>query len=126
MRSDLLLLQSILHPHGHRTPTRLLYALQHAKADKPRRRFTVTACRRKIRPWQDLPKRVIPTYHGRQYHSSTYPLVMLYLANHAKHGIDSQKTELFSLRWPAPPQNILLVKKEGAPIATEALKEFAA
>jgi NADH kinase len=32
---------------------------------------------------------------------------------------------LFFLKWPAPPQNILLVKKDCAPAATESLKEFA-
>jgi NADH kinase len=39
--------------------------------------------------------------------------------------IASPNSELLALKWSAPPQNILLVKKESAPLATEAMKEFA-
>ncbi|KAL8725091.1 MAG: hypothetical protein Q9166_007565, partial [cf. Caloplaca sp. 2 TL-2023] len=35
------------------------------------------------------------------------------------------QNDLLSLRWPSPPQNILLVQKRNAPAATEALREFA-
>jgi hypothetical protein len=39
--------------------------------------------------------------------------------------IASPNSELLALKWSTPPQNILLVKKESAPLATEAMKEFA-
>ncbi|KAL8935857.1 MAG: hypothetical protein Q9216_005221 [Gyalolechia sp. 2 TL-2023] len=37
----------------------------------------------------------------------------------------TSRNDLLCLRWPLPPQNILLVQKRNAPAATEALKEFA-
>ena len=85
MKSDLSLLQSILHPHAHRVPPRLRYAGHQLGTIENHRSYTVTACKRERRCWQELPKRVIPTYHGRQHHSHCQVLEMLYLANHAKH-----------------------------------------
>lgn len=38
--------------------------------------------------------------------------------------IESPEGDLLSLQWPAAPQNIFLVKKDGAPSVTEALKEL--
>ncbi|KAL8720712.1 MAG: hypothetical protein Q9225_002478 [Loekoesia sp. 1 TL-2023] len=49
-------------------------------------------------------------------------------ANRLRSNSAASKTpqnDLLSLRWPLPPQNILLVQKRNAPVATEALKEFA-
>lgn len=85
MKSDLLLLQSILHPRASRAPPRLCRAGRYLGTVERHRNYTVTACRRQRRPWQELPKRVIPTYHGRQHHSSHHLVVILNPANHAKH-----------------------------------------
>ncbi|KAL8926106.1 MAG: hypothetical protein Q9172_001934 [Xanthocarpia lactea] len=38
---------------------------------------------------------------------------------------ETPQNDLLSLRWPSPPRNVLLVQKQNAPAATEALKEFA-
>ncbi|KAL8872529.1 MAG: hypothetical protein Q9174_001861 [Haloplaca sp. 1 TL-2023] len=38
---------------------------------------------------------------------------------------ETPRIDLLSLRWPSPPQNVLLVQKSNAPLATEALREFA-
>ncbi|EDN06418.1 conserved hypothetical protein [Histoplasma mississippiense (nom. inval.)] len=37
----------------------------------------------------------------------------------------SRGSDLLALRWPRPPQNILLVRKKGAPQVTQSLIEFA-
>lgn len=39
--------------------------------------------------------------------------------------LETPQNDLLCLRWPLPPQNILLVQKRNAPVATEALKGFA-
>ncbi|OJD13630.1 hypothetical protein AJ78_05934 [Emergomyces pasteurianus Ep9510] len=38
---------------------------------------------------------------------------------------ESRGSDLLALRWPQPPQNILLVRKKGAPQVTQSLIEFA-
>jgi len=38
---------------------------------------------------------------------------------------ETRSHDLLSLQWASPPRNILLVKKNDAPAATEALLEFA-
>ncbi|OJD23961.1 hypothetical protein ACJ73_04677, partial [Blastomyces percursus] len=38
---------------------------------------------------------------------------------------ESRGSDLLALRWPKPPQNILLVRKKGAPHVTQSLIEFA-
>jgi NADH kinase len=40
-------------------------------------------------------------------------------------GIETPSSDLLSLQWPAPPRNILMIKKEGAPAVTESLIEYA-
>lgn len=38
---------------------------------------------------------------------------------------ESQSCDVLSLQWPAPPRNILMIKKDGAPAVTESLVEYA-
>ena len=38
---------------------------------------------------------------------------------------ETKGSDLLSLKWPSPPRNVLLLKKDDAPTATEALVEFA-
>ncbi|KAL8948059.1 MAG: hypothetical protein Q9222_005726 [Ikaeria aurantiellina] len=38
--------------------------------------------------------------------------------------LETPHNDLLSLQWPSPPRNILLVQKQSAPAATEALKQF--
>lgn len=38
--------------------------------------------------------------------------------------LESRQSDLLSLKWPAPPRNILLVKKDSAPDVTESLIEL--
>ena len=41
------------------------------------------------------------------------------------HGEGTPGSDLVSLQWQAPPRNILMVKKDGAPSVTESLIEYA-
>lgn len=43
----------------------------------------------------------------------------------AQHPIGSNTSELLSLQWPVPPRNILMVKKQGVPVVTQSLVEYA-
>ncbi|PYH40652.1 NADH kinase POS5 [Aspergillus saccharolyticus JOP 1030-1] len=65
------------------------------------RSFSSSSRRHEITELETLPQRVIPGYQ------------------------ESQVGDLLSLRWPAPPRNILVVKKDCAPTVTESLVEFA-
>ncbi|KAJ5080981.1 ATP-NAD kinase PpnK-type alpha/beta [Penicillium angulare] len=65
-----------------------------------RRSFASSAPRHEIRDISALSRRLIPKYQESQ-------------------------GELLSLQWPAPPRNILLVRKDCAPAVTESLIEFA-
>ncbi|KAJ5765604.1 hypothetical protein N7520_005163 [Penicillium odoratum] len=65
-----------------------------------RRCFSSSAPRHEIRDVRALSQRLIPKYQESQ-------------------------GELLSLQWPAPPRNILLVRKHCAPTVTESLIEFA-
>ncbi|KAJ5953457.1 ATP-NAD kinase PpnK-type alpha/beta [Penicillium verhagenii] len=65
-----------------------------------RRSFSSSAPRHEIRDISALSQRLIPKYQESQ-------------------------GELLSLQWPAPPRNILLVRKDCAPTVTESLIEFA-
>ncbi|KAJ5683589.1 NADH kinase pos5 [Penicillium macrosclerotiorum] len=65
-----------------------------------RRCFSSSCPRREIRDVSALPRRLLPKYQESQ-------------------------GELLSLLWPAPPRNILLVRKNCAPAVTESLLEFA-
>ncbi|KAJ6010481.1 hypothetical protein N7451_001893 [Penicillium sp. IBT 35674x] len=65
-----------------------------------RRCFSSSAPRHEIRDIGALSQRLIPKYQESQ-------------------------GELLSLQWPAPPRNILLVRKDCAPTVTESLIEFA-
>jgi hypothetical protein len=38
---------------------------------------------------------------------------------------ETKGSDLLSLNWPKPPQNVLLLKKDFSPSATDALVEFA-
>ncbi|GAM40177.1 hypothetical protein TCE0_038f12314 [Talaromyces pinophilus] len=62
--------------------------------------FSASSSRREIRDIQSLPARILPEYQ------------------------ESRGNDLLSLRWPAPPRNILIVKKQSAPAVTESLIEF--
>ncbi|KAM0804834.1 ATP-NAD kinase-like domain-containing protein [Usnea florida] len=65
------------------------------------RSFSSTSPRRAIKHLLELPDRIHPSYH------------------------ETKANDLLSLRWPSPPRNILLVKKENTPQTTEAVLEFA-
>ncbi|KAJ5179595.1 hypothetical protein N7492_002805 [Penicillium capsulatum] len=64
------------------------------------RSFSSSTVRREIRDVGTLPRRLIPKYQ-------------------------ESRGELLSLQWPAPPRNILLVRKDCAPAVTDSLVEFA-
>lgn len=64
------------------------------------RSFSVSSSRREIRDIQNLPSRLLPQYQ------------------------ESRGSDLLSLQWPAPPRNILIIKKQRAPAVTESLVEF--
>ncbi|MCJ1462383.1 NADH kinase pos5 [Pseudocyphellaria aurata] len=66
-----------------------------------RRLFSTSNSRREIRVLNALPDRMQPSYHQTRDH------------------------DLLSLKWSAPPRNILLVKKLNDPAATGSLLEFA-
>ncbi|KAF6241850.1 hypothetical protein HO173_000562 [Letharia columbiana] len=78
-----------------KVPRRRLYALG------CRRPFSSTPQRRKIKHLLELPDRIHPSYH------------------------ETKGNDLLSLRWPSPPRNILLVKKENTLATTEAVVDFA-
>ncbi|KAL2003906.1 hypothetical protein VTN02DRAFT_1755 [Thermoascus thermophilus] len=63
--------------------------------------FSASPWRHEIRDIQNLPQRIIPRYQ------------------------ESRGSDLLSLQWPAPPRNVLIVKKESAPEVTRSLIEFA-
>ncbi|KKK17127.1 hypothetical protein ARAM_007184 [Aspergillus rambellii] len=65
-----------------------------------KRNFSVSSRRNEIRDIDALPPRLIPSYQ------------------------ESNDNDLLSLQWPAPPRNILVVKKECVPKVTESLIEF--
>jgi NADH kinase len=65
------------------------------------RYFSTSARLREIRDISELPQAVEPAYH------ETKPL------------------DLLSLKWPTPPRNVLLSKKEKTPHVTESLVEYA-
>ncbi|EEH10479.1 poly(p)/ATP NAD kinase [Histoplasma capsulatum G186AR] len=65
------------------------------------RAFSAAAPLRKIEDITRLPDSVFPRYEA------------------------SRGSDLLALRWPRPPQNILLVRKKGAPQVTQSLIEFA-
>lgn len=91
------------------------------------RRFSASVERTEKRQLQTLPPQHLPVYHG------TIPTVHCSQVRHSKRTISdlpvpwiaSPNSDLLFLTWSTPPQNILLVKKECAPLATEAMKEFA-
>ncbi|KAJ5464967.1 NADH kinase pos5 [Penicillium daleae] len=64
-----------------------------------RRCFSSSAPRREIRDVSALPQRLIPKYR-------------------------ENRGELLTLQWPAPPRNVLLVRKDCAPAVTDSLIEF--
>ncbi|KAJ9384797.1 hypothetical protein DTO063F5_4495 [Paecilomyces variotii] len=64
------------------------------------RPFSASSSYREIRDIETLPQRYIPKYQ------------------------ESRQSDLLSLKWPAPPRNILLVKKDSAPDVTESLIEL--
>ncbi|RAO68509.1 uncharacterized protein BHQ10_004521 [Talaromyces amestolkiae] len=62
--------------------------------------FSASSSRREIKDIQSLPARRLPKYQ------------------------ESRGSDLLSLRWPAPPRNILIVKKQSAPAVTASVIEF--
>jgi len=88
------------------------------KASTYRRLFSTTTRRREIRDLRHLPSRNIPDFLGMLPSSPVTPTQELTSAETRSH-------DLLSLQWPAPPRNILLVKKNDTPAATDALLEFA-
>ncbi|SLM39522.1 poly atp nad kinase [Lasallia pustulata] len=66
-----------------------------------RRCFSVSLQRREVREIEALPERIHPSYK------------------------ETPNNDLLSLRWPSPPRNILLVKKNHSAVATDAIIEFA-
>ncbi|KAK2749863.1 NADH kinase pos5 [Myotisia sp. PD_48] len=66
-----------------------------------RRTFSTTSCRQRIEDVNSLPNRILPRYQ------------------------EVRRSDLLALQWPAPPQNILLVKKRGAAAITRSVVEFA-
>ncbi|KAL2372672.1 NAD+ kinase [Blastomyces gilchristii SLH14081] len=66
-----------------------------------RRAFSAVAHLRKVEDIGRLPDSVFPRYE------------------------ESRGSDLLALRWPKPPQNVLLVRKKGAPHVTQSLIEFA-
>ncbi|KAI9367393.1 ATP-NAD kinase-like domain-containing protein [Aspergillus egyptiacus] len=65
-----------------------------------KRNFSVSPKQFEIRDVELLPARIIPSYQ------------------------ESNENDLLSLQWPAPPRNVLVVKKDCAPEVTESLVEF--
>lgn len=86
-----------------------------------RRGFSTSAARLEIRDVGALSQRLIPKYRGRlipckilrdlEADSSVFRL--------------ENGGELLALQWPAPPRNVLLVRKDCAPAVTDSLVEFA-
>lgn len=67
----------------------------------PCRRFISATCRRQeLRDVAQLPDRVLPSYRETQQH------------------------DLLTLHWPSPPRNMLLLKKDFAPIVTESFVQY--
>lgn len=63
----------------------------------PCRMFSTTRSRTLLKDISELPPRTAPTYHS------------------------SPTSSLLSVRWPAPPRNILLIPKPGVPSITASL-----
>lgn len=82
------------------------------------RSFSSTPQRREVKHLLELPDRIHPDYHGRSIYTHTGMVPLLTLA-------ETKGNDLLSLRWPSPPRNILLVKKQNTPETTEAVVEFA-
>ncbi|KAI4241678.1 MAG: hypothetical protein LQ352_007404 [Teloschistes flavicans] len=65
----------------------------------PARSFSTSSKRQEVLDIATLPSRRVPSYQ------------------------ETRQNDLLSLRWPLPPQNVLLVQKKMAPLATEALMD---
>jgi len=65
-----------------------------------RRLFNSTSASREIHDIENLPDRIIPRYQ------------------------ESKGSDLLSLKWPSPPRNLLIIKKDMAPHVTESLIEY--
>ncbi|KAJ6171678.1 hypothetical protein N7470_000745 [Penicillium chermesinum] len=62
--------------------------------------------------------------HSAQPPGAATLLLILHSASRA-YSFEESQGELLSLQWPAPPRNILLVRKDCAPAVTDSLIEFA-
>ncbi|WEW56487.1 NADH kinase pos5 [Emydomyces testavorans] len=71
-----------------------------------RRGFSFTSRLRQIEDINTLSDRIFPRYE--EYYWS-----------------ECEGSDLLALQWPAPPRNILLVRKKGAPAVTQSVVEFA-
>lgn len=82
--------------------------------------FTTSARRLEIRNLTELPPRIYPTVKGA---SSTDIEICRRRDTHIH--TETSNTDLLSLQWPAPPRNILIVRKDDDDEAQEALIEYA-
>ncbi|KAL2036916.1 hypothetical protein N7G274_010341 [Stereocaulon virgatum] len=82
------------------------------------RHFSSTPKRREIRALSELPDQIHPSYHGLSSFIISLGKSLLTLA-------ETKDNALLSLKWPAPPRKILLVKKENTVQTTEAVIKFA-
>ena len=84
------------------------------------RTFASSSRRSLVRNVSELPDRTVPRYVGAFY---TFPgrgtRVKLT-------GPETSDSDALGLQWPAPPRNVLLVKKSHSVAAKQALLEFAA
>ena len=81
------------------------------------RSFSNTFARREILSVENLPDRIIPRYLGR-------------LSRHCRSDYtdflaETPNSDLLSLQWPAPPRNILMIKKDRAPGVNDSVIEYA-
>lgn len=82
------------------------------------KKISTTARQRGIRELERLSNRRRPTYQ-REFNVSIACITVELILT------ETQLSDLLSLQWASPPENILLVKKHNTPQATRALIEFA-
>lgn len=83
------------------------------------RSFSTTTSRLTVLDAAKLKDRIIPSYKGEQPSATSTDFHLL------TSDTESRGRDLLSLQWPEPPQNILMVKKDGVAAVTESLLEYA-
>lgn len=83
------------------------------------RLFSTNLSRPEIRTLDHLPPKITPRYLGMINKKLEPPNKEL------SRNTENQGNDVLSLQWPAPPRNILMIKKDGAPAVTESLVEYA-